>query len=44
MLPNGGPFSACQEAEFGPAWRGQPHPWEHMIVEDSPESVADPPQ
>ncbi len=40
ILPNGGPFSTYQGAEFGQHGEVSLIPWEHMIVEDSPERVA----
>ena len=40
ILPNGGPFSTYNGAEFGQHGEISLIPWEHQIVEDSPERVA----
>jgi galactose mutarotase-like enzyme len=40
ILPNGGPFSTYQGAEFGQHGEISLIPWEFTIVEDAPERVA----
>jgi hypothetical protein len=40
ILPNGGPFSTYEGAEFGQHGEISLIPWEHQVIADTPERVA----